>query len=805
MESPDTGQLNLSPNLSVPAANHDEAWKPMNHPCADLEIFREKRVSPDQETTLRQLRQRIEELKQERDEYRQQAEKEAARRHYLESAFHQIPDALVTLDASGRVFDWNFGAQRMFGYSKNEALGTDLDALISAQAPDEDAGTQKHKPLSRHTLKAAEGVRYRKDNTPVRVLISSAPIILEGTFQGVVTTYTDISEQKRAEEKLRTREKGCRELSEKAPVGIYQADSEKKPWFMNREMAKILGASSPKEAIQSYGDFGSDLHADNSRRKELIKRLRRDGEVRNFEFRAKHLSGKRIWLSLNARIRRWLSPSSFLVDAFAVDITERKRSEKALIEKYRERSMLLDAVPAQIWFHTDVNTYGAANRAHAEFLGHSPAELKNRSLEEFLSEENAAICKKDNIEIFESGEQIHTEEWIRNSLGEKRFLSLSKVPRLDAKNNVERIVCIASDITERKQLEERLKETNFHDPSTGLYNRAFFEEEMHRLGKDRFCPIGIIVCCFEGQGTGKTSSPRSGKGEEIAAAAASVLRRCFRSSDIVARIGTNTFAVLLAQVNRDILHKCSRFIHSEIESYNRRDSAIELSAWTGSAVRYNPPVDMNDLLQRAEQSAQEAKLGQSPGHSGKKDTEYFLLKTQMARDFFSKDPGEGSRLQEYTVALGQVMGLSRARLDNLRLLARFHDLGKVGVPDRVLFKSGRLSHEEFQAMKRHSEIGHRIALSSSSLADIADLILKHHEWWDGRGYPLGLQGKTIPLECRILSITEAYEAMTSDRPYRDAMSGREAIVELRRYAGRQFDPELVERFIRCVREEDHED
>ena len=98
-------------------------------------------------------------------------------------------------------------------------------------------------------------------------------------------------------------------------------------------------------------------------------------------------------------------------------------------------------------------------------------------------------------------------------------------------------------------------------------------------------------------------------------------------------------------------------------------------------------------------------------------------------------------------------------------------------------------------MQNHSEIGHRIARSSPDLRPIADWILKHHEWWNGEGYPLGLSGEAIPLACRILAIADAYDAMTSDRPYRKAIGHEEAIAELKRYAGIQFDPQLVEKFI----------
>jgi HD-GYP domain-containing protein (c-di-GMP phosphodiesterase class II) len=107
-------------------------------------------------------------------------------------------------------------------------------------------------------------------------------------------------------------------------------------------------------------------------------------------------------------------------------------------------------------------------------------------------------------------------------------------------------------------------------------------------------------------------------------------------------------------------------------------------------------------------------------------------------------------------------------------------------------------------MQRHCEVGHRIALASPDLMHIADWILKHHEWWDGSGYPLGLRGEEIPLECRILSIADAYDAMTNDRPYRKAMNYDEAIEELNRFAGTQFDPHLVDKFVAVLHAENGE-
>lgn len=151
-------------------------------------------------------------------------------------------------------------------------------------------------------------------------------------------------------------------------------------------------------------------------------------------------------------------------------------------------------------------------------------------------------------------------------------------------------------------------------------------------------------------------------------------------------------------------------------------------------------------------------------------------------------------------SLARSLELPEDRFNYLLLLAQFHDLRKVGIPDRILFKPGPLTEEEWREIQKHSEIGHRIAQSVPDLAPIADWILKHHERWDGHGYPLGLSGEDIPLECRILAIADAYDSMTSDRPYRKAMSREEAIGELKRCMGTQFDPQLTEKFSWIVQE-----
>ncbi|MCL6477098.1 MAG: HD-GYP domain-containing protein [Peptococcaceae bacterium] len=187
-----------------------------------------------------------------------------------------------------------------------------------------------------------------------------------------------------------------------------------------------------------------------------------------------------------------------------------------------------------------------------------------------------------------------------------------------------------------------------------------------------------------------------------------------------------------------------------------------------------------------------------PAHrqSGCSAAFYTMVKAMEAMEYINR--GHKDRVQDLVEGFARNIGFPDCRVRDLRLLARFHDIGKLGIPDRILLKPGALSSEEYSEIQRHCEIGYRIARLVPEIAHIADWILRHHEWWNGQGYPLNLKGKEIPLECRMLAIADAYDAMTSDRPHRKSIPHREAVGELRRWAGTQFDPDLVERFVAAV-------
>lgn len=423
-----------------------------------------------------------------------------------------------------------------------------------------------------------------------------------------------------------------------------------------------------------------------------------------------------------------------------------------------------------------------------EAIGHTSLELGIR---------------RDENERSQYADLVKTQGKIRNlevvhytKFGEKRIGLLSA--ELIEFYGEACMIATFRDITELKEAEKELRYMGSHDALTGLYNRTFFEQEMNLLRGWNVYPVAFIICDVDGL---KLMNDTMGHvaGDQLLKTAAYVLKQAIREEYVAARIGGDEFAILLAGVSEKQVEAVCGTIRQEIDRYNQGERNLYLSISIGYALSdKRGPADVIALFKKADNNMYKEKLQRSrSAHNAIVLTAMRLLET---RDFIKE--GHGERMQNLAIALAKECGIGGRSVTEIRRLAQFHDIGKVGISEHILLKAGSLTLQEKEEMKRHSEIGHRIALSSPSLLPIADWILKHHEWWDGSGYPLGLKEEDIPLECRILAIVDAYDAMTNDRPYRKAMTKRAALEELKRWAGTQFDPELVLKFTALVQKKE---
>ena len=374
--------------------------------------------------------------------------------------------------------------------------------------------------------------------------------------------------------------------------------------------------------------------------------------------------------------------------------------------------------------------------------------------------------------------------------GKSVFLWVKATRFYDRENNLAGAIESIRDISKERRLDGHLPQLSLRDSLTGFYNRAYFLEELQRLQNIRFSPAGIIMVAVDGlRFINETLGYETG--DILLVKTAEAITKCSGETDILARVGGNEMAILLANTSRPVLERFRRRILETVDRYNDQEGKLLFSAAVGFAFRGAAAKSMTDLFQEAENHMYQEK-------TSRLDSVRQAMVQKFTRALDTLDylaEGHGERIQQMALRLAAVLRLPEHRVHELRLLANYHDLGKVGVPERILMKPHRLTSEERLEMQKHAEIGYRLALGNLELVSIAEYILKHHEWWNGEGYPSGLKGEEIPLLCRICAIAEAFEVMLSGRPYRPALSREEAFAELRRGAGTQFDPGLVEKFI----------
>jgi len=366
-------------------------------------------------------------------------------------------------------------------------------------------------------------------------------------------------------------------------------------------------------------------------------------------------------------------------------------------------------------------------------------------------------------------------------------------PGYNKKGKLITIDGIARDITERKKAEEKIRYLSFHDSLTDLYNRAYFEEELKRLDTRRQLPLTFVMgdvnsLKFVNDAFGHI------EGDMLLKNVANLMKSFCRKEDIIARWGGDEFAILLPQISSDYAENIVKRIKAACKKTSSHKIPISISLGFCSKEWYEQ--NISSVISEAEDNMYKNKLLEKKSISGE-------IISSITKNLFTKDAETEEhtiRVRNMVLEIGKLLNLPKNELDNLSLLATLHDIGKIAISDELLNKKAKLTNREWEIIKRHPEIGFNICESSPQLSHIADFVLAHHEWFDGSGYPQGLKGEEIPQESRILAIIDAFDVMMHEQPYKNALEKTEAIEELKKSAGTQFDPILVEKFIAIIKE-----
>jgi len=473
------------------------------------------------------------------------------------------------------------------------------------------------------------------------------------------------------------------------------------------------------------------------------------------------------------------------------NITERKLAEEALKESEHKHREILAAMNEGYYEVDLAGNLVFFNESFRRLTGLSSDELMGKSYKQFYYDPKEVF--KTFNQVYQTGNSVTAADWLAvNKDGREAYMELSVSLRHDEKGNPIGFRGIVRDITERRQTDEKIRYLSYHDQLTGLHNRHFLEEEMKRLDTERQLPISIIMADLNGL---KLVNDTYGHqtGDEMLKKVAEVLKTACRDDDLISRFGGDEFVLYLPQTPEAEAQKISERI--ERSCRKEKVSNVPLSLSTGVAVKVNVEQKLTSLLKAAEDSLYQNKLTES--RSGKSAIVNTLLQTLAAKSFETET--HTRNMQEAAHRIGEQLGLPDSELRRLNLLITLHDIGKINIPEELLNKKEALTDAEWEIMKKHSEIGFRIARATEEFAHVAADILAHHERWDGSGYPQGLKGVAIPLLARITALADAYEVMSYGRPYKKAMAPKAIVTELKSCSGTQFDPELVEIFLSVLK------
>jgi len=583
----------------------------------------------------------------------------------------------------------------------------------------------------------------------------------------------EILEKVRAENELNKERVFTDALFNSAPGMIYLYDDKSKLVRWNKNHEEMTGYTSEELAHMSLLDWYKGDEKSQTAVMEGIKRVNQTG----FGDAEADLQKKD-----GTKIPMYFTASSVTIDnklyfaGIGIDITERK----LLHERLQKYQVLAEKANDAMLFIDKEGNIVEANDAAVRIYGYTYQEFSSMNISDLRLSNNKSYIIEQMEAADKGGIIFETVHYLKD--GAPINVEVSSQGTFLGDNRV--LLSIVRDITDRKKKEDENLYLSYHDVLTGLYNRRFYEEEIKRLDTEKNLPISIIMGDVNGL---KLANDAFGHdtGDVFLQKAAAAIRRACRTEDIVARWGGDEFVILLPKTKAEEAEEIVN--RSKDLSANEYVNSIRVSITFGWDTKKTIDEDILRVLKNAEDSMYKHKIIENEGMRG--NTISTIINTLHEKN--PREEQHSKRVSELCQKIGEALGFSEIEVSRLKVVGLLHDIGKIAIEEGILNKPGKLTETEWEQIKRHPDIGYRILSSSYEMLELAECILAHHERWDGTGYPKGLKGEAIPRVSRIIALADAYDAMISERPYRNALSEEQAMIEIQKNAGTQFDPEIT--------------
>ena len=610
-------------------------------------------------------------------------------------------------------------------------------------------------------------------------------------------TVQNITEAYRAEEDVKRERDRAKMYLDIASVLILVLDRDGAVSLINHAGCQTLGYDQNAIVGQKWVDrFVAQESRASARR--MLQLSSPPSEERSAVMQSRILTAsgeERLVLWRTAALRSETGEPAGVI-ASGVDMTELNKASEALYESERSKAMLLSNLPGMA-FRCGFE-YGWPMQFISEgclaLTGYRQEALLDDSgmrYGQLIPEDYREPLWQANLLTLRRNEALKFEYEIVTASGMRKWVLQTSRGVLNALGGVEAIEGIVLDIHESKQRSLRIRYLDEHDTLTDLYNRRYFDSARASFEKEGVRPLAVLLMDINSL---KLMNDAYGYevGDRMIRNAAAILSTCLRPGDLLARTGGDEFSLLAPCTGPADAAALVASIRTALERRNAmlEDQAQTISLSIAYGVWEDEGTSLAEVFQKTEDALARQKLLDKKSHHNAILTS--IMATMYERSFETEAHAE--RIAKLSRRIGQRMGLTQDQLDRLHLFSMLHDIGKIGIHDQILKKPDKLTDEEWEEMKKHPEIGSRIAQSTPELTVVSELILTHHERWDGHGYPKGLAGDEIPLLARILSVADAYDAMTEDRVYHQGVTEEAAEAEILRNAGSQFDPDVVRTF-----------